>query len=304
MRRATSILTALALLLGLGASAQAQESYVRFTKGDGQRDAALQTAVAHFRHPSKDVEIILYGVVHIADLDYYGRVQRDLDSYSTVLYEGVAPGKTAPTEEDKSLGEMQMMMGDMLGLTFQKDGIDYTRSNLVHADMNMDQLKERLGGDTINPMGNVMGKDQMKKMMPMMKMFGQMGKALMANNPQMQDQFKLMMGSQMAGSKLEQGLGQKMTEVILVDRNKVVMEVLARQLEQQKSGTIAIFYGAAHHVDFEQRLTALGYERVSKRWMTAWKIGNGVGEDEAPVPSNGTSRPEPVPAAPEGPRWF
>ena len=169
--RSLTLTAAFALLLGLAPLSQANDSYVRFQSGDSQRDAAMQTAVAHFTNPDSKVEIILYGVVHIADAGYYARVQRDLDSYDVVLFEGVAPGKTQLTEEDKGLGELQKMMGEMLGLTFQKDGIDYTRSNLVHADMNMDQLKEAMGGQSLNPMGGIMGGDQMKALAPMLKMF-------------------------------------------------------------------------------------------------------------------------------------
>jgi len=306
MRRAplSALTAALALTLGLAVTAEANaapDSYVRLAEGAAAGDAGLQTAVAHFRHPEKDVEIVLYGVVHIADADYYARVQRDLDSYDVVLYEGVAPGSTAPTEEDKSLGEMQKVMGEMLGLTFQKDGIDYTRPNLVHADMNMDQLKEAMGGSTINPLGQVMSKEQMKTMLPMLKMAGRFGAMLMKSNPAMRDNFKLMMAKQLGNADLSNALGEKATQAILIERNKVVMEKLAAQLEVTRSGRIAIFYGAAHNPDFEERLAALGFERASKRWMTAWKIGAGV-EDGAPAEA------APAPRAHEdeesGPRWF
>jgi hypothetical protein len=91
--RSPSLFATLALLLGLAPVASAApESYVRFEKA-GPNDAAMQTAVAHFSHPEKNVEIVLYGVVHIADMDYYARVQKDLDSYDVVLFEGVAPGR-------------------------------------------------------------------------------------------------------------------------------------------------------------------------------------------------------------------
>jgi hypothetical protein len=322
--RSSLFLSALCLMLGLApASFAGPESYVQFAKGETASDAAMQTAVAHFSHPDKDVEVVLYGVVHIGDKAFYSRVQKDLDSYDKVLFEGVAPGKTAPTKEDNSLGEMQKMMGDMLGLSFQKDGIDYTRSNLVHADMNMDQLKEAMGGKTINPMGNMMGAEQMKKMAPMMKMMGGMAKMFMKGNSAMQDRFKIMMGQQMANADMSKAMGEQMSKAILIDRNKVCFDVLLEQLDVVKKGTIAIFYGAAHNPDLEERLNAIGYTRTSKRWMTAWKIGNGVGADtpalartpQVPTVSTGkrkgpsatTTRvkpkAEPVPANGE-PRWF
>lgn len=309
MRRST-FLTTFALMIGVSAAAFAGESYVRFQKSEtSPRDAALQTAVATFKHPDKDVEIVLYGVVHIADKAYYQSVQRDLDSYDVVLYEGVAPGKTQPTEEDKSLGTMQKMMGELLGLTFQKDGIDYTRKNLVHADMNMDEFKKAMGGNSINPLGGVMDKNQMRQMLPQMKQFSQFGKALMESMPAMRDNFKMMMGSQLGNADLSNALGQKATQVILIERNKVVMKKLAEQLTKTTKGRVAIFYGAAHNPDFEQRLGKLGWTLQSKRWMSAWTIGQGVNEgEETPAPSTPQEQPKTQPrtnpAPEEGPRWF
>ncbi|MGE0713254.1 MAG: hypothetical protein AB7N76_35970 [Planctomycetota bacterium] len=302
MRR-TSILTAVALLLGLASTSLANEPYVRF-KSANARDAALQTAVGTFANKDSQVEITLYGVVHIADKTYYDAVQRDLDGFDVVLYEGVAPGKEQPTAADKSLGEMQKLMGEMLGLTFQKDGIDYTRKNLVHADMNMDQLKQAMGGATINPLGQMMSKEQMEQMLPMLKTFSQFGKALMQTNPAMRDNFKKMMAGQLGNAKMDAALGEKAMQAILIERNKVVMEKLAEQLQKTKKGRIAIFYGAAHNPDFEQRLAKLGWTLQSKRWMSAWTIGKGLGDDETPAPA-APAQPESPKTKPEsGSRWF
>jgi hypothetical protein len=303
---------ALALVLGLGSSASAQqtpeaESYVRFAPGARQDDGALQCAVATFRHPTRDQTVVLYGVVHIAEADYYARVQQDLDSYTTVLYEGVAPGSQEPTEADKSLGDLQKVMGEMLGLTFQKDGIDYTRSNLVHADMNMDELKERLGGGTINPMGQMLSEEQLKSMAPIFKLFAGFGKMMMKSNPELRDRTKAQFAQQMAGAdmgKLGGQMGERMARVILIDRNEVAMKVLGQQLEQQDDGSIAIFYGAAHMPDLEQRLEAQGFTLTEKRWMSAWRMGRGVDDGwTAPQGSPQGRHAEPVPADGER-RWF
>lgn len=307
-----ALLAALALVLGLGSSASGQqtpeaESYVRFAAGERQEDGALQCAVATFRHPTRNQTVVLYGVVHIADADYYARVQQDLDSYTTVLYEGVAPGSQEPTEADKSLGDLQKMMGEMLGLTFQKDGIDYKRSNLVHADMNMDELKERLGGGTINPMGQLLSEDQLKNMAPLFKVFAGFGKMMMKSNPELRDRTKAQFAQQMAGAdlgKLGGQMGERTARVILIDRNEVCMNVLGQQLEKQQDGSIAIFYGAAHMPDLEERLEAQGFTLSDKRWMSAWQIGGGVQDGWAAPQGAPEGQPaEPVPAQGDR-RWF
>jgi len=309
MIRQTSTLLTLSLVLFGAGLTSADDAYVRYETGETARDAALQTAVATFRHADSDVELVLYGVVHVADADYYARVQADLDSYTTVLYEGVAPSADGaePDASAKSLGELQKAMGEMLGMSFQKDGIDYTRPNLVHADMTMDQLQEAMGGGSVNPLGQFMDKDQLESMAPFMRMIAGIGKTLMKNNPQMRDQFKARMAQQLGTADLEGQLGEQAHQAILIDRNVVVMEKLAEQLEVQADGSVAIFYGAAHHPDFEQRLAALGWEITGKRWMSAWTIGGGVGDsaEEAPTAPETPAEPETVPPSEtDEPRWF
>jgi hypothetical protein len=277
----SSILATLALVLGLGTSASAQEAYVRIAEGDAPGDAALQCAVGHFRHADSDVEVILYGVVHVAEYDYYAAVQRDLDSYTSVLYEGVSPGESEPTESDRALGDLQQLMGDMLGLQFQKDGIDYTRSNLIHADMTMDELKERLGGGSVNPMGQFMSEEQLERMAPMLRMAANFGKMLMEQNPEMRDNLKMQFAQQLGNADMNNAMGEQMTQVILIDRNEVCFNVLQEQLQRQDSGTIAIFYGAAHMPNLESRLNEIGFNLTTKRWMSAWQIGEGVPSDLA-----------------------
>lgn len=312
--RLASFVALASLALGTGPRALAQEAepYVRFADGEREQDGSLQTAVATFRHPTRDQVVVLYGVVHVAETDYYAKVQQDLDSYTTVLYEGVAPGKDEPTEADKSLGELQKAMGEMLGLSFQKDGINYTRENLVHADMNMDELKARMGGGTFNPMGQFMDEKQLANMGPFLRMAAGVGKMLMQSNPRMRDQMKRQMAQQLANADMSAmgGMGEKMHQVILLDRNEVCMKVLERQLGTQQDGSIAIFYGAAHMPDLEQRLAAQGFTLTEKRWMSAWHVGEGVNDGwvapgDAPAPRARPAQPAPAPAAPaDGRRWF
>ena len=60
--------------------------------------------------------------------------------------------------------------------------------------------------------------------------------------------------------------------VIVADRNEVVMEVLAEQLELGRTN-VAIFYGALHMRDFEQRLfESYGLIPVQTRWFTAFEV--------------------------------
>lgn len=296
-----------ALLLGAAPTFAQDEitTFTRFVEGDNAGDAALQVAQARYVSDKTGVEVILYGVVHIAEADYYAAVQKDLSSYDVVLYEGVAPGKkkVEPDETMVNISEMQKLMCDILGLQFQKDGIDYTAKNLVHADMNADQLREAAGGDMSKalPGAGMFNGDMLKNLGPMLKMGAQFFKTFAKNNPAMRDRMKMMMGKQLgsAGSGNVPGMDGEMMRVIVVERNKVAMKVLDREMAKRNSGKMAMFYGAAHMKDFHERLVKRGFRQVEKTWKSAWTMGNGV--------EGGSERPKTQPkAAPKKSKkqWF
>lgn len=272
----------------------AQEHFVRFQKGATPADAALQTGYASYRSEKHDVEVVLYGVVHIADAAYWTRVQADLDAFDAVLFEGVSPTAGAkPDENMKAIGALQTVMGDLLGLTFQKDGIDYTRKNLVHADMTQEQLLKAVDGDfsKLFPMGDLLQNEGFKNILPMLQAGAGLLKGMMERNPEMRNQLKMQFASQLS-TQAAGGLGGELQRVLVEERNKVAMDVLKKQLAERKGGRVCIFYGAAHMPDFEKRLAELGYTRVSQDWVTAWKIGQGVGDSvpsPAPAPKGGRS---------------
>ena len=61
-------------------------------------------------------------------------------------------------------------------------------------------------------------------------------------------------------------------EVILADRNAVVLADLRKQLAKRKAGeSVAIFYGAAHMDDLAKRLRdELHYVSAKQEWETAF----------------------------------
>ena len=82
-----------------------------------------------------------------------------------------------------------------------------------------------------------------------------------------------MMAGQLATSgAMQMGLGNKLNQLIVTDRNKAPMKVLNSQLERNKK-LIAIFYGAAHMPDFEKRLVKdFGMKKAQHVWVDAWDL--------------------------------
>ena len=91
----------------------------------------------------------LVGAVHVGEKDYYEQLNQLFTSYDAVLYELVAPEGTR-IEPGKSrssriaVSYIQNLMKDVLKLEFQLDRIDYTKPNMVHADMSPQEFSQSM----------------------------------------------------------------------------------------------------------------------------------------------------------------
>ncbi len=122
--------------------------YMRY---DGYDDVAgdLEIASTDYAKPGSAVRIRLVGVVHFADADYYRELQRQcLDTADLVLFEGVKfEGAEPPV-----ISAIYSTLGTLLGVSFQKDGIDYTRANFEHCDVTVkpgDPLFQQIDGEQL-----------------------------------------------------------------------------------------------------------------------------------------------------------
>jgi hypothetical protein len=58
---------------------------------------------------------------------------------------------------------------------------------------------------------------------------------------------------------------------IIGERNRHALDVMKKQIESGKKH-LAIFYGAAHLPDMEQRLLKQGYKLQKSEWLKAWDL--------------------------------
>jgi len=263
---------------GGGASGQ----FVRLTRDKDKSPLAMETAIVRFapRDGGKGPTVDLVAAVHIAEKSYYEQLNREFANYDAVLYELVAPEKaTVPKQGEPSSGNplslLQNGMKDVLELEYQLKGIDYSRKNLVHADMSperfaqsMQQRGESLTTMCLRMMGYAMAKQGQAGG------GGDGGQLLMAlfdkNRPLalkrvMAEQFENSEGS-IAALEGPQG------STIISERNKVALEVLRKEIAAGKR-KIAIFYGAAHMPNFQKRLhDDFGLDPVGARWLVAWNL--------------------------------
>jgi len=295
IRRSKSLLF-LALVAVLTAPALAQQSgtkkeeakketrqFLRITRDAKQVPQALEVAIVRCRPTGagdRGPTVDLISAVHVADKAYYKQLNREFGNYDAVLYELVAPKDTkVPKGGTGSSGNpvslMQKLMKDVLELEFQLDEIDYTRDNMVHADMSPEQFAESMKsrGESVftiflRMMGYAIARQNQKSGtssdLALLAALFDKNRAL-ALKKVMAEQFEDMEGMLTAMEGPE-------GSTLISERNKVALEVLRKQLSAKKR-KLAIFYGGGHMPDMLKRLQKdFGLEPVSTRWLVAWKL--------------------------------
>jgi hypothetical protein len=271
----TSLFFVCCLILG-GTTADAQDQYLRCRMGSA-KESGLQVAVATFKsaeHPS--ARVVLYGTVHLAGEEFYSRVQKDLAGYDLVLYEGIGVEAGEGERRDKTQ-EKVLAFGHsfhaLTGLVKQGEAIDVDVKNMIHADMTAEAFGQALRERSLEPSPDLVpSRDALRLKAVVNKLDLD---RLLAQQAEFSAEARLGMRDDVRAGlahDLVQGSDEStpLDQVVIVERNKVVLKTLESQLSKIKQGTIAIFYGALHMPDLERRLKKLGWAQDSKRWLTAW----------------------------------
>ena len=255
------------------------QPYLRFE--EKAKGAALEVGVIRLQHKETGALVDLMGAVHIGDAAYYQQLNKEFKAYDAVLYEMVKPANLDPAQfqnrPPSSVGMMQTFMQKQLDLAYQLDEVDYTAKNFVHADMTVKQFRKRqeARGESMFKLMFKLMKEDMARRAKNKKGADissvELLRALL--NPNRSVELKYLLARQFNEmERLTAGLNDEKGSVILIDRNKVALKVLARELEAGKK-KLAIFYGAAHLPDLEERMVEkMGFERKATRWVTAWKL--------------------------------
>ncbi len=263
----------------------AEREFLRLSRNEAGELVALETAIASYQGAAggKQVQVDLVGAVHIADKAYYDELNKVFESYDVVLYELVAPRDTTPTPGQRTahpVSFLQLTMKNMLSLEFQLDSVDYSKKNFVHADMTPEEFSE-----SMNQRGESM-------MQMFLRMFGQ-SIAMQSRDPERNGDADLLAALFEKPARRSLRLKQIMAEqfedmeaatavldgpegsTIVTERNKAAFRVLKQQLEAGHA-RFAIFYGAAHLPDLDERLAAdFQLKHSGTKWLTAWKLAAG-----------------------------
>ncbi len=259
----------LALIAG---AASAEIDFIRVKQDD--KASMLQTAVTQFKKGDATVDLI--GAIHIADAKYYQDLNKKFEAYDRLLFEMIGgdvlkarPGAHAVKggENLSTLMKIYNVSADFLKLVGQLDAIDYQAKNFVHADLTVAEFQR-------------LQKERKESLVGFMFEAGVMadGAAVDSNS------FKLLGGLLRRDADAvkrellpvlamgdEQMAAIEGENVILTDRNKRCLEVVAREVAAGHK-KVGVFYGAAHYPDMVERIKEMGYKQVGQEWITAWSV--------------------------------
>ncbi len=264
--------------------AETRPKYIRITRDKEDEPIALQTAIVHFVPVDADagnLHVDLVGAVHVGEKSYYDALNDAFEDYDVVLYELVAPEGTRVPKGGKTSAHpvalLQNGLKGMLALEHQLNLVDYTKENMIHADMSpddfaksMEDRNESFFGMFARMMGQAMAQQSVQK-----NKTSDFDVLAALFSPDRAKSMKRIMAEQFENVEGVMGaLEGPDGSTIITERNKVALKKLAEQIAAGKK-KIAIFYGAGHLGDMEKRLTGEDFKlkRSGEDWLDAWHLG-------------------------------
>jgi hypothetical protein len=252
-----------------------KSDFIRVDEDD--KTSRLQTSVTTYEKDGVKVDLI--GAVHIADKEYFADLNKIFTKYEVLLFEMVGgeqmqKGKSINQVKDKDaqfsfLEGMHRTLQDKLELEGQKEHIDYSKENFVHADLSMKEFQklQKEKKESIFSFAMKSAQSQIEGKQAKQPSTIKLLKALVTGDANL---LKLSIVHTL-GQGDDQIAALAGASVIIDDRNEKCLQVMDEQIAAGKKN-IGIFYGAAHFPDMEERMLKSGFKKEGQTWMTAWDM--------------------------------
>jgi len=282
-----------------GAKAEENVEFLRLSRDERDRPLSLDTSIVEYVEPAEQaaragrarpLQVDLVAAVHLGSQSYYDTLDRLFRDYDAVLYELVAPDHARVPKPGRkasgAIGSAQQGLTKMLGLEFQLEQIDYTAPNFVHADLSPKEFDAAMAkrGESWWSMFMKLMRESMARAEQQPAAGAEVGVG---------DLFGILFGSDRE-VRLRRLMAEQFTDMevltaafsggegssLITDRNAAAIDVLGDQIAKGRT-KIAIFYGAAHMDDFDERLRKdFGLQPRETVWLEAWDL-------RAPKPARG-----------------
>jgi hypothetical protein len=269
-----------------------EHGFLRITRDSARKPIALETAITTYVETPQaaaaagrpePLEVDLVGAVHLGSRQYYDTLDRLFADYDAVLYELVAPDNARVPKPGRkpsgAIGSAQHGLTKMLGLEFQLDQIDYTAKNFVHADLSpkeFDAAMAKRGESWWSMFSRVMRESMARADRAGKQPAGDVGFSdifgiLFGNDRELR--LRRLMAEQFTDMEvLTAAFGGEEGSSLITDRNAAALDVLKEQIAKGRR-KIAIFYGAAHMDDFDEKLRRDFQLQLRETvWLEAWDL--------------------------------
>ncbi len=259
----------------------------------GDMPGSLKVPIVHYERHAPDgslQRLDFVGAVHLGEAGYYEGLNERFAQYDAVLFELVGDPEAFKLRDasqgQSPIGFIQQGLGELLGLRFQLEGINYNAPNFVHADLSMQQLKSAMtarGESVASLLLKLLLLSFDPKVQEDLKTSGYEEPELEGINPVMvvlrgptpeeRRKLRLFFAKGLVSSDviIKQIQGESGTSLI-DDRNAAAVQVAKQQLDAGR-GAIAVFYGVGHMQDLDKRFREdLGFSIVEVEWVQAWKL--------------------------------
>lgn len=272
--------------------------------------------------------VYLVGAVHIGEKEYYEELNKRFSGYDAVLFEMVGGEKMQrelelenrkkdgsiteaqkkelialneylKKESEKANGFLRLLSGQYakiattMGVASQKDGIDYSPSKFIHADMTREEMDNAQKAKGESMLGLMIAGVFKSLTTPKKEYSPDMTELIRAVKKEDKDTLKKIFIEMMASQVSDELL---VKSVLLEGRNDKCLSVFDRVIEEKPDlKKIAIFYGAAHLTDLHEKLGQRGYQLSSVEWIPAWRTAAPATADKAEGKAPDSKESPPVP---------
>lgn len=267
MKKALILAMIVALVVnpfGLRADDSSPERFIRST--DSNTGQVLETRSTLLRHPKTGREIHLVGMVHIGEAGYFKTIRRHIENESRVFYEGVKGSENSRLLT--SLMSLYARIAALTDLEVQNRSLVDGKSGWERVDMSERELTGRLG-DTSRELTDLIDVSNMllEVVEPMNDTHHLLPKGIMDG------MIRSSLLGRLADPKKD-NLLKSFYDVILNERNDLVLERIKTEFENGTTNRIAVVYGAAHMPGLMASLHKDGFRPVmgSDAWFSVCRI--------------------------------